>query len=194
MVEAEFVRSAFSENDFPREGIPEVVFAGRSNVGKSSLINRLARNQKLAPISSTPGKTRSINFYRINRAFFFVDLPGYGYAKAAKAAIKQWKELVECYFTKRPNIVLVIQLVDSRIPPVHSDLQLSEWLDQLRIPRMIVATKSDKLPNNLKISQMRLFARAFGTEDIVMVSAKTGTGCKELWRRVQATIAKASKV
>ncbi len=184
MLEAEFVRSAVSKNDFPREGIPEVVFAGRSNVGKSSLINRLAGDEKLARTSSTPGKTRSVNFYRINRAFFFVDLPGYGYAKAGKITVRQWKELIEQYFTQRPQIVLAIQLVDARISPAKLDLQLSEWLDELGIPRMIVATKSDKLSNNQQVSQLRLFSNSFGGQAVVMSSAKTGMGCKEVWARV----------
>jgi GTP-binding protein len=128
VIQADFVISAVSESDFPQEGIPEVVFAGRSNVGKSSLMNRLVGNEKLARTSSTPGKTQSINFYRLNRSFFFVDLPGYGYAKAGKAAVEQWKRLIERYFRTRTTIVLVIQLIDSRMPPTDSDFQLAGWM------------------------------------------------------------------
>ncbi len=184
MILAEFVISAVSEHDFPQEGIPEVVFAGRSNVGKSSLINRLAGDEKLARISSTPGKTRSVSFYRLNRSFFFVDLPGFGYAKAGKTAVRQWKKLIEQYFCNRSEIVLAIQLVDSRMPPAHSDLQLSEWLDGLKIPRMLVATKSDKLSNSQKGSQLRIISDSFGGQSVVLSSAKTGAGCKEIWKRV----------
>ena len=184
MVQADFVISAVSENDFPQEGIPEVVFAGRSNVGKSSLINRLAGNKKLARISSTPGKTQSINFYRLDESFYFVDLPGFGFAKAGRYAIQQWKRLIEQYFRNRSAIVLAIQLVDSRIPPTSLDLRLSEYLKRLKIPRMLVATKSDKLSTNQKGVQMRIISDSFGGQPVVMSSAETGTGCKEIWKRV----------
>ncbi len=184
MIQADFVISAVSENDFPREGIPEVVFAGRSNVGKSSLINRLAGNVKLARTSSTPGKTQSINFYRINEAFFFVDLPGFGYAKAGKFAVEQWKKLIEKYFRNRSEIVLVIQLVDSRMPPTSLDRRLSDWLAELKIPCMLVATKSDKLSNNQRGASMRTISNSLGGQSVVMSSAETGTGCKEIWKRV----------
>jgi GTP-binding protein len=194
VVQADFVISAVSEHVFPREGIPEVVFAGRSNVGKSSLINRLAGSGRLARTSSTPGKTRSINFYRLNGSFFFVDLPGFGYAKAGKFAIRQWKNLVDKYFRNRSVIVLAIQLVDSRMPPTSLDLQLSEWLERLKIPRMLVATKSDKLSNNQKRAQLRILSDSFGGQSPVMSSAENGAGCKEIWKRVlEATaVAKSS--
>lgn len=160
------------------------MFAGRSNVGKSSLINRLAGNPKLARTSSTPGKTRSINFYRLNRSFFFVDLPGYGYAKAGKSEIREWRKLIERYFQNREDVVLTIQLVDSRMPPTRSDIQLSEWLEELDVPCMLVATKSDKLSNNQLREQSRIITNTFGGQPVVMSSAKTGTGCKEIWKRV----------
>jgi len=188
VVHAEFVISAVSESNFPREGIPEVVFTGRSNVGKSSLINRLIRNRKLARTSSTPGKTQSINFYRINGSYFFVDLPGFGYARAGKQAIRQWQRIIEQYFRNRSLIVLVIQLVDSRMPPTPLDLHLSEWLEKLSIARMLVATKSDKLSNNQRVAQSRIISDSFGGQPPVMSSAETGAGCKEIWKRVlQAT-------
>jgi len=184
VVQAEFIMSAVSGSDFPREGIPEIVFAGRSNVGKSSLINRLAGNEKLARISSTPGKTQSINFYRINRSFMFVDLPGYGYAKAPKEEIRQWRQLVDRYFEERPAVVLALQLVDARMPPTRLDLQLSGWIERLEIPRMIVATKSDKLSGNQKAIQMRLISGSLSGQPVTMSSAKTGAGCREIWERV----------
>jgi GTP-binding protein len=190
VVQAEFVISAVSERDFPREGIPEVVFAGRSNVGKSSLINRLAGNAKLARISSTPGKTRTINYYRLNRAFFFVDLPGFGYAKAGKNAVREWKDLIERYFCKQSTIALVIQLVDSRMPPTKTDIQFTEWLDELQLPRILVATKSDKLSNNEKSLQSRLIYSTLGGRSCVMSSAKTGEGCREIWKQVQRAASK----
>jgi len=188
VVQAEFVVSAVSQNDFPREGIPEVVFAGRSNVGKSSLINRLTGNSKLARTSATPGKTQTINFYRINGGFFFVDLPGYGYAKAGKQVVQQWKKLVEQYFRSRSAIVLVVQLVDSRMPPTNLDHRLFEWIRELNLPQLLVATKSDKLSNNQRGALTRAISNSLGGQSVVMSSAETGTGCKEIWKRVlQAT-------
>jgi GTP-binding protein len=193
VVQAEFVKSAVSESDFPREGIPEVVFAGRSNVGKSSLINRLAGKEKLARTSSTPGKTQSINFYRLNRAFFFVDLPGYGYARAGKGAVQQWNRLIEQYFRTRNPIVLVIQLIDSRMPPTDSDLQLAAWLRKLAVPFMLVSTKADKLSHNQQREQSRVISNSFGGQSVVMSSAKTGAGCKDIWKQVlQATAGESS--
>jgi GTP-binding protein len=188
MVQAEFVTSAVSHSDFPQEGIPEVVFAGRSNVGKSSLINRLTGIEKLARTSSGPGKTRTINFYRLNGLFFFVDLPGYGYAKGGKMAVERWKKLIDQYFRNRATIVLAVQLIDSRMSPTQSDLQFSQWLERLKAPRMIVATKSDKLSNNQRCMQQRVISESLGGESVVMSSAKTGIGMKEIWKRVlQAT-------
>ncbi len=153
------------------------------------MINRIVGKAKLARTSSTPGKTQSINFYRIDNAFYFVDLPGYGYAKAAKSAVEQWKKLIDQYFENRSTIVLVIQLVDSRLPPTHLDLRLSEWLADRGLPRMIVATKTDKLSNNQRNASMRVLANAFGTQSVVMSSAETGAGFKEIWKSVQQVTA-----
>jgi GTP-binding protein len=184
VVQAKFVISAVSERDFPQEGIPEVAFVGRSNGGKSSLINRLAGVKNLARTSSTPGKTQSINFYRIDESFFFVDLPGFGYAKAGKFVAQQWKALIERYFRDRPVIGLAIQLVDSRMPPTSLDLQVSEWLEILNVPCMIVAAKSDKLSNNQKVAQLRIISESFRGQPVIMSSAETGIGCKEIWKRI----------
>lgn len=189
MTQADFIISAVSERDFPRAEIPEIVFAGRSNVGKSSLINRLTGKRNLARTSSTPGKTQSINFYRIENAFFFVDLPGYGYAKAGKAAMSQWKRLIERYFNVRDSIVLTVQLVDSRMPPTDMDLQLAEWLDLLGMPRLVVATKSDKLSSNQKVKQLREISESMNNQDVVMSSVETGAGCREIWSRITAAAA-----
>jgi len=184
VVQAEFVISAVSEHDFPQEGIPEVVFVGRSNVGKSSLINRLAGNPRLARTSSTPGKTQSVNFYRFDQFFFFVDLPGYGYAKAGKFVIQGWKKLIELYFRNRSSIVLALHLVDSRIPPARLDFRLHEWLERLEIPSMIVATKSDKLSNNQKGAQAHRISDSLGGQTVILASAVTGAGCTAIWKRV----------
>ena len=186
MIQADFVISAVSERDFPRDILPEIVFAGRSNVGKSSLINRLVEKRNLARTSSTPGRTQSINYYRINNSFFFVDLPGFGYSKAGKSASAQWKKLIERYFHVRRSIALTVQLVDSRMRPTAMDLQLAEWLDALGTPRLVVAAKSDKLSNNQKVTQLRAISESLKNQNIVMSSAETGTGCREIWNRITA--------
>ena len=183
--DAEFFVSAFSARDFPVEAIPEVVLAGRSNVGKSSLLNRLAGKKNLARISSTPGKTRSINFYRINPSLFFVDLPGYGYAKVSKSINRQWKELIESYFKNRPTVALVLHLVDARIGPTALDLELAEWLRHSSVASVIIATKTDKLSGNEHAVQLRALSTAFGGNPVIMSSAITGMGCSEIWKRVQ---------
>jgi GTP-binding protein len=183
-MQAEFIACAVTEQNFPHEGIPEIVIAGRSNVGKSSLINRLAGKKGIARTSSTPGKTQSINFYRFDGDFCLVDLPGYGYAKAGKAASRKWSRLIEQYFRVRSTVRLVIHLVDSRHGPTKLDLQLEEWLNELRMPRLIVATKADKLSGNEKAVQQRVISAAFHGEPVILASAVTGIGCKELWNRV----------
>jgi len=177
-----------SERDFPRDRAPDIVIAGRSNVGKSSLINRLTGKKDLARTSSTPGKTRTINFYRLNRAFFLVDLPGYGYAKAPKSESRRWKKFIEQYFESREGIALAIQLVDSRMEPTPLDMGLAEWLDHLGIPRLIVATKIDKLSGSERAVQQRVISEAFGGREVILSSAETGTGCKEIWNRVHEAI------
>lgn len=179
---AEFVISAVAERDFPRDGSPEIVFAGRSNVGKSCLINRLAGQKSLARTSSTPGKTQTINFYRLNGAFYFVDLPGFGYAKTGKTASREWKRAIEQYFRDRPVIALVVHLVDARLAPTPLDLELADWLDQLGIPRITVGTKADKLSGNGRANQTRVISAALGA--VTLSSAVTGMGCTEIWHRV----------
>jgi len=183
ITQAEFVVSAVSARDFPRETLPEVAVAGRSNVGKSSLVNLLT-GKNLARISSTPGKTRVINFYRFRRAFFLADLPGFGYARVPKAESRKWRQLVNQYFESRPAIALVIQLVDARMNPTPLDLQFAQWLDNLGMPRLIVATKSDKLSGNERAARQHAISEAFGGEPVILSSTVTGAGSKEIWKRV----------
>jgi GTP-binding protein len=193
-MQAEIVTTAFSSKDIPPPGIPEVVLAGRSNVGKSSLINKLAGKKGLARTSSTPGKTQSINFYRFNRAFFVVDLPGFGYAKVGKSASAEWKRLIEAYFRDRSVISMVLHLVDARLQPTKLDLELSEWLDFLEVPRLVVATKADKLSGNEKVNQKRKISSAFGGKPVILASAVTGIGCNEIWIRMIESVSSASSV
>jgi GTP-binding protein len=182
-IQVEFLACAFSQRDFPRAEAPEIVLAGRSNVGKSSLINQLVGKRGIARTSSSPGKTRSINFYRCRNSFLLVDLPGFGYAKG-RSGSREWKMLVEQYFTRGPAVALVIHLVDSRMPPTALDVQFAEWLASLEIPRLVVATKADKLSGNQRVVQLRAIREVFPEGPVLFASAVTGMGCKEIWNRV----------
>ena len=181
----EFLKSAFQETDWPRDSLPEIAFLGRSNVGKSSLINSLLAVHGLARTSSTPGRTQSLNFFEINRRFRFVDLPGYGYARVPLIIKSTWGEMATTYLAKRASLVLSIHIVDSRHEPTKLDLQLHEWLEHSARPRLIVATKSDKLPNNELNENLRRVKRVFSRDRIVAYSAKTGRGGSEVWRAIE---------
>jgi len=151
LTSTEFIKSAFKEDDWPKDPRPEIAFMGRSNVGKSSLINSLLRTHGLARTSSTPGRTQSLNFFLINDQFSFVDLPGFGYARVPKVIKSTWGDMVTSYLAKRSQLMLSIHIVDSRHEPTNLDLQLHEWLRHTAKPRLIVATKSDKLSNNEEV-------------------------------------------
>ncbi len=186
---AEFLKSAFQEKDWPADSKPEIAFMGRSNVGKSSVINSLLNVRGLARTSNTPGRTQSLNFFVINERFRFVDLPGFGYARVPKSLRLGWGEMVTSYLAKRQQLVLSIQLVDSRHEPTKLDLQLHEWLEHSAKPRLIVATKSDKLSNNdLKMSLERT-RRAFNGTTVMAFSAKSGQGRDQLWRFIEDSLA-----
>jgi GTP-binding protein len=186
---AEFLKSGFTEADWSTGALPEVAFMGRSNVGKSSLINSLLAVRGLARTSSTPGRTQSLNFFLINRRFRFVDLPGFGYARVPKAIKSTWGEMVTSYLAKREQLVLSIHIVDSRHEPTKLDLQLHEWLEHGAKPRIIVATKSDKLSNNELKESLGRVKRVFNTDRVIAYSAKTGRGRNELWQAVEAALA-----
>ena len=142
---AELDRVAVKPDQYPCDGLPEIAFAGRSNVGKSSLFNTLVNRKKLARVSQSPGKTRTINFYVINDRFRIVDLPGYGYAKVSKSVSQQWGPMIEKYLASRSELVKVVQLVDSRHEPSKQDVQMYEWLKYYGMDGIVVATKSDKI-------------------------------------------------
>jgi GTP-binding protein len=189
---AEFVKSSFGEQDWPRTSLPEVAFAGRSNVGKSSLINSLLGVKGLARTSSTPGRTQALNFFLINRRFHFVDLPGYGYARVPRAIRESWGEIVTTYLAKRESLVLSIQIVDSRHDPSKLDLQLREWLTAYAKPHLTVATKSDKLSQNelrKNIGRAReILGASAGGGEVIAYSAVTGYGRERIWRAIEAAI------
>jgi GTP-binding protein len=186
---AEFLKSAFAETDWPKDTRPEIAFLGRSNVGKSSLINSLLSVHGLARTSSTPGRTQSLNFFTINNLFRFVDLPGFGYARVPKDVRSGWGEMVTGFLANRSQLVLSIHIVDSRHEPTKLDLQLHEWLDHNQKPRLVVATKSDKLSNNELRKNLEHIARVLNHDGIVAYSAKTGRGRDEIWRAIRSAIA-----
>lgn len=185
---AEFLKSAFAEAGWPRDPKPEIAFLGRSNVGKSSLINSLLGVKGLARTSSTPGRTQCLNFFSVNNRFRFVDLPGYGYARAPQSIKSGWGEMATSYLAKRASLVLSIQIVDSRHEPTKLDLQLHEWLERYAKPRLIVATKSDKLSNNELRKSIERARRTFSDDIVVAYSANTGRGRDEVWRRIEEAV------
>jgi GTP-binding protein len=185
---AEFLKSAFQEADWPKDSKPEIAFLGRSNVGKSSLINSLLSVRGLARTSSTPGRTQSLNFFQINDRFRFVDFPGFGYARVPREIKSSWAEMATSFLAKRRQLVLSIHIVDSRHEPTKQDLQLHEWLEQSSKSRLIVATKSDKLSNNELKKNLEHIARVLNDDSVMAYSAKSGRGREELWRAIKNAI------
>jgi ribosome biogenesis GTP-binding protein YsxC/EngB len=155
---ARFVKSAKQANDFPKDRKPEIAFCGRSNSGKSSLLNALTNSQGLARTSSSPGRTQLINFFLVDGQTYYVDLPGYGYAKVPKGIRDTWGEMVEGYLRNREPLKLAIMLVDSRIPPTDSDRTMKKWLDHFGIPNLVVLTKSDKISRNELTKALKICA------------------------------------
>jgi GTP-binding protein len=187
---AQFLTSASDEKHFPPPSLPEIAFLGRSNVGKSSLINSLV-GSKIAKTSSSPGRTQTINFFSIRWAgkpspeLIFTDLPGYGYARAPREVSAGWNRFIEPYLTLRPTLALCIALVDPNIPPQTSDQQLIAFLSSLQRPFLVVATKSDRLSNNQRAKALSALGQAFDGTTIVPISVKSAAGRDELWRTIR---------
>jgi GTP-binding protein len=183
----EFLKSATEPSQYPEESIPEIAFAGRSNVGKSSLINSLLNRKRLARTSTVPGKTRLINFFKINDRLCFVDLPGYGYAKVPLSVKKTWGPMVERYLKERKNLRLVILILDIRREPSGDDLALVDWLQHYNVNFLYVLTKMDKLSKNqvtVRCRKIMEHLKPTHDESVILFSSKTGYGKDNVWKKI----------
>ena len=187
---AQFVKSAVTPSQYPPADLPEIAFTGRSNVGKSSLINTLVNRKHLVKTSSTPGRTQLINFFTINKVFSFVDLPGFGYAKVPSAVRKSWGPMIETYLSTRKTLKGVVLIMDIRRIPGVQELNFIEWLHYYTIPEILVLTKSDKLSKNKQTTQRKVIAGAlsFPKEEMILFSAKSRLGIDDLWNAIERLI------
>ncbi len=182
--QSEFIISAVRPEQYPDDGLPEIALAGRSNVGKSSLINRLISRKNLARTSSTPGKTQQLNYYKINQDLYFVDFPGYGYAKVSKEQRFAWGKMMEKYLLGRKELKLVMQMVDMRHEPSKDDKMMNEWLRHHGLPLVVVATKMDKIPKTRRAKHIKVIKQALDLRPgdlFVPFSSELGLGKDELW-------------
>ena len=187
-MDVEFITSAFKESQYPESDRPEIAFAGKSNVGKSSLINTLVNRKKLARTSSTPGRTQSINFFRFGKTLYLVDLPGYGFARVPTRVKESWREMVETYLIRRPTLKAVVVILDIRRDPASGDIDLIHWLQSYNIHPIIVLTKADKLSRQQAKKRAGLIAgelAGISPDAPVVFSAKTRQGKDEIWERMR---------
>ncbi|MFZ5645280.1 MAG: ribosome biogenesis GTP-binding protein YihA/YsxC [Bacillota bacterium] len=190
IVSVEFIKSAFSLKDCPAGEFPEIALAGRSNVGKSSFLNKMVNRKTLARTSNTPGRTRLINYFLINGLFYIVDLPGYGYAKVPVKMKLEWGKNIQDYLEKRNNLTGVVQLLDIRHKPTEMDISLYRWLCKSGIPVILAATKADKLSKSQAVKQVKILRNELELDNekpLVLFSAKTGQGREELWDIVNSS-------
>jgi GTP-binding protein len=194
---AEFIISAVGPSQYPQDALPEIALAGRSNVGKSSLINRMIGRKNLARTSSQPGKTQTLNYYLINQDLYFVDLPGYGYAKVSKTKREQWGKFIENYILNRETLKLILLLVDLRHPPSKDDQAMYEWLVHSEVPVFVIATKADKIPKSRWQKHMKIVKETLGMPKggggLMMFSSELGLGKDELWDVLEQAIGYASQ-
>ena len=186
---AEFVLSAASSRQFIRDGLPQLVFAGRSNVGKSSVINRLLTRKNLAHVGASPGKTNQINYFMIDQQAYFVDLPGYGYAKVSKAERDRWGRLMESYFQQLELITLGVMIVDARHKPTADDVTMCQWFQQTGCPLIVVANKMDKLKKSEVEGNLQRIRQTLQHDGpLVPFSAETGLGKDEVLRLLSEAV------
>ncbi|MDL4841697.1 ribosome biogenesis GTP-binding protein YihA/YsxC [Aquibacillus rhizosphaerae] len=191
VTKAEIVISAVSKKQYPSDLIPEIALAGRSNVGKSSFINKMINRKSLARTSSKPGKTQTLNFYKINDVFHFVDVPGYGYAKVSKTEREAWGKMLEEYFVERDNLSAAALVVDLRHKPTADDITMYNFLKHYELPIIVIATKLDKIAKNKRESHVQQTRKTLGLapEDIVVpFSSETGEGKDKAWKAIEQFI------
>lgn len=188
VTKAEIEISAVSQAQYPKSNLPEIALAGRSNVGKSSFINKIIGRKNLVRTSSKPGKTRTLNFYTINEAFYFVDVPGYGYAKVSKTEREKWGRMMEEYFETREQLQLVIQIIDIRHQPTNEDIQMVDYINYLDIPLLIIATKLDKIAKNKRSQRLNQIKQVFADVEgltIIPFSAVTNENKDLIWNEIK---------
>ena len=184
----EMVISAVRPDQYPKDGLPEFALAGRSNVGKSSFINRMIGRKALARISSKPGKTQTLNFYKIEEQLFFVDVPGYGYAKVSKTEREAWGKMIERYITGREELKAVVQIVDLRHPPTADDRMMYDFLKHYSIPCIVIATKADKIPKGKWDKHKKVVKETLDmdkNDPLIVFSSEKGIGFEEAWRTIE---------
>jgi len=189
--QAKLIISAVSEKQYPKDSLPEIALAGRSNVGKSSFINRLIQRRSLARTSSKPGKTQTLNFYEINERFYFVDVPGYGYAKVSKQERNKWGQMMEEYFEQRKELTCVLLITDLRHEPTRDDQQMYNYIKYLKLPAIVIATKLDKIPKgkrNSFLKRTRKVLQVSKEDPVIAFSAETGEGKDEAWKYLKQYI------
>jgi GTP-binding protein len=182
-----FMKSAVKPEQYPQHLLPEIAFIGRSNVGKSSLLNTLVNKKNLARISNTPGRTQLINFFNIDEKLCFVDLPGYGFAKVPEHLKKQWKPMIESYLLQSQKLKSVVLILDVRHQPTKHDIMMRDWLQAYNVPMILVATKIDKIPKSKRQKQIKLIKETLKTvspEQIFPFSALTHEGIKSIWQAI----------
>lgn len=183
--DAKIVISAVSQTQYPNDQLPEIALAGRSNVGKSSFINRMVQRKNLVRTSSKPGKTQTLNFYLINESFYFVDVPGYGYAKVSKKEREKWGQMMEEYFQTRDELQVVVLITDLRHAPTQDDVQMYQYLKYYDIPVVVIATKADKVPKGKRAQYVKRTKTTLDIKEgdsLVVFSAETGEGRDEAWQ------------
>lgn len=188
---AEFIKSAASPSDFPKDGLPQIVFAGRSNVGKSSVINRLLNRKNFARVGASPGKTTHINLFLIDKKAYFTDLPGYGYAKVSQAERARWGKLIEAFFNTPDMVTLGVQIVDHRHKPTADDITMSNWFKTTGMPYVVVANKHDKMKKSQIQDSIQLIKDTLELDDsipVISFSAEKGTGKEELLKVILGSL------